>query len=337
MAQTANKLNVRLIGLSLIGLLVIGALIWIYESKPEAPVVDRAALDINTLESRDNNAPAEANTVESDNNHRAIPGEKDFYEKAFIIAEAQSAGAVNKGSAGSAPNSDKEIVAGIIPHHLLAADLIAGLFTNFSGREYDSVVLLGPNHFSAGNGKVITSLNNWDTPYGVLEADTELAKGLVKKEIAEADEEIFKREHAIYGLVSFIKKSFPEAKFLPLVLRPSLDGGEAANLAEAINSLAKGKKVLVLASVDFSHETDSETAKKNDRQSIEAIGGFKLEEIYKLKLDSSPAIYALMRYAQLKKANFSLVANSNSAELSGQPEIKNATSYVTGLFWYNKN
>ncbi|MDD5032224.1 MAG: AmmeMemoRadiSam system protein B, partial [Patescibacteria group bacterium] len=91
------------------------------------------------------------------NVHSANPAGWEFYETAFKFKKIEF------------DLSGKEVVAGIIPHHLLAADLIAEFFYNLRGKNYDTVILLGPNHFDSGNYSMITSGYDWQTPYGHLE------------------------------------------------------------------------------------------------------------------------------------------------------------------------
>ena len=168
---------------------------------------------------------------------------------------------------------NKNVVGGIIPHHLLAGDLIAEFFSNFEN-DYDTVILIGPNHFSAGNSKIISSSYNWQTPYGILEFDQEVVDELLKFDEIKIEENIFKKEHAINSEVAFIKKTFFKAKFVPLVLRNTVDEKIATKLAQYLTKIAKNKKILVLNSVDFSHYKDSLTAQKNDKTSIKAIENF---------------------------------------------------------------
>jgi hypothetical protein len=226
--------------------------------------------------------------------------------------------------------SKKDVVAGIIPHHLLAADLIAEFFYNLGEKKYDTIILIGPNHFDAGDSEIITSTYDWQTPYGRLKVDNEILEKISKD--VKIDEEAIKNEHAITSEVSFIKKTFPQAKFFPIILKPSVTLEKADNLARELFDLSKNEKVLLLASVDFSHYKDSETAQKNDKESISAITDFSLDKIYNLDIDSPASIYALLKFSQLNSASFELLHNSNSAILAGKPDIESTTSYVTGYF-----
>ncbi len=230
---------------------------------------------------------------------------------------------------------ENDIIGGVIPHHLLAADMIADFFSQFRDKKYDSIILIGPNHFSAGDADIITSKLNWQTPYGEIKCDQELLSKLLKIKNIQVEENIFLKEHAINSEVAFIKKTFPDAKFLPLVLRNSVTKEQSVILAEKLFEISKNKNILVLTSVDFSHNTNNETARKNDNKSIKALKNKSFEKIYSLHVDSPASIYTLLKYSQLKQANFSLLKNSNAALLTDQLDLQGITSYVTGYFVKN--
>ncbi|MGH2727409.1 MAG: AmmeMemoRadiSam system protein B, partial [Actinomycetota bacterium] len=60
----------------------------------------------------------------------------------------------------------------IVPHHWLAADLIAGAFRNLAaGSVARRVILIGPNHIGAGGAAYTTSRLPWQTPFGVVRPD----------------------------------------------------------------------------------------------------------------------------------------------------------------------
>ncbi|MCK5320439.1 AmmeMemoRadiSam system protein B [Candidatus Parcubacteria bacterium] len=266
-----------------------------------------------------NNVNNKIDNKKSENFHYAEPNDLNFYETAYHF--------INK----KADFKNQDIIGGIIPHHLLAADLIAEFFSNFNS-DYETIILIGPNHFSAGKSKIISSSRNWQTPYGILEYDKDVINELLRFNKIKIEENIFEKEHAINSEVAFIKKTFPNAKFVPLVLRDNVDKKIATELALRLADIAKDKKVLILSSVDFSHYKDNLTAQKNDEISIEAIETFNFNEIYNLDIDSPASIYTLLKFGELNNTEFSLLNNSNSAVLSNKLNLKSTTSYVTGYF-----
>jgi poly-gamma-glutamate synthesis protein (capsule biosynthesis protein) len=252
--------------------------------------------------------------------HFSDPAGLDFFETAFNFPKKEFQ-MVNKNP-----------IAGIIPHHLLASDMIAEFFYNLRGKEYDTIILLGPNHFNAGNFDITVSKYNWQTPYGILESDEDVLDELLGLNGAGISEEVFEKEHSMTSEVSFIKKTFGKAKIAPVVLKPGITSRQAEALAEKIFKISKIKKILVLASVDFSHYKDSLTAQENDKESIDAIKYFDFGKIYNLDIDSPASIYTALKFSQLYGAEFSLLSNSNSAILASKPDLEATTSYVTGYF-----
>lgn len=272
----------------------------------------------------ENNIGRQVIDTQSDSYHFAKPNELPFYETAYKFVHKKT------------DLQGQNVIGGIIPHHLLAADLIAEFFSNFTDN-YDTVILIGPNHFSAGQAKIISSAYDWQTPFGVLQCDQNVLNELLQFKEIEIEEEIFQREHSISSEVAFIKKTFPRAKFVPLVLRANVDEKTDTELALCLTNITKKRKVLVLNSVDFSHYKDSETAQANDKISIQAIEDFDFQKIYDLDIDSPASVYTLLKFGELNNAKFTLLHNSNSAILANKPDLQSTTSYVTGYFIVEKN
>jgi MEMO1 family protein len=251
--------------------------------------------------------------------HSANPAQLSFYENLYKFPKKEI-------NFGEAP------VAGVIPHHLLAGDLIAEFFFNLEKYDYDTIILLGPNHFNAGEGKIISSAQDWQTPYGILPVDQDTLKNLAADEGVSVEEDIFPQEHSIYGEVAFIKKTWPRAKFLPLVLRPDLNTTEAENLAKKLYQISLTKKILLISSTDFSHYKASAAAQADDAKSLEILKNYSFSDVYKMAVDSPPASYVLLKYANFFGADFIKLNNSNSALLSGNKNVSSTTSYITGYF-----
>jgi len=258
--------------------------------------------------------------------HNANPMDENFYDTAFKFNKKQ----INL--------ANYNVIAGIIPHHLLAADLIAEFFSNLYTKQdkYETVVLLGPNHFNEGNADIITSGYDWHTPCGILNSDTDIFRQIIQLG-GKADKDTINKEHSINSEVSFIKKVFPRAEFLPIILKSTTTKAEVDALAEKLYSVSQNKNILVLASVDFSHYKDSLTAQEYDQTSISAIKNFDFEKLNGLDIDSWQSIGVLLKFSELSGASFKLLNNSNSAILSGKSDLQQTTSYVTGYFIKNNN
>lgn len=230
----------------------------------------------------------------------------------------------------------QNVMGGIIPHHLLAAPLIAGFFEGMSKQKVTTVILLSPNHYGTGQGNAATSMGRWTTVFGDLETDSAKVSRLMDDEAVTVDEDIFNNEHGIYSIAPFIKKTFPEAKMVPVVLKNGIARQELDDLVRAINDIADGQTIIIV-SADFSHYLPSVQADARDRTSIGAITSFDTDRVLGLdstqNVDSPESVYVLQKAMQLKGADKPiLLSNTNSAKLTNQPGLQSTTSYATMYF-----
>lgn len=248
---------------------------------------------------------------------KAVPNEKSFYETAFNFAER------NK-------NQQKFFAeAMIVPHHLLAGDVIASAYDSIQDG-IETVVLIGPDHFNTVKGDILVSDLPWETPSGEIEPDQDLISQL--NEVALKDNSSFSLEHSINSQVAFIKKTFPKAKIVPIIIKSTVKDEELNNLLERLESFSKEKKILLIGSMDFSHNLPLAKTLENDKQSLENIEEMKFENIKNTAVDSWGTLWLVMKYAQFAGAEFNLINNTNSAILADKPDQPNVTSYITGVF-----
>ena len=219
---------------------------------------------------------------------------------------------------------------GIVSHHLLTADSIASFFKGFKNQNIESIVLLGPNHRNSGMGKVIVSRTGWQTPFGTLEPNAELANKLIAADAVSLEENIFEAEHSIYALTPFIKKAFPNSLFLPIIFMSDVDRSRLDKVAQIlINYL--GPNSLVIASVDFTHNQNTNQAYLNDQKSLEVLKNLDLQKTDTVVSDSNQSLYVLLTYVKAKQAKPFLIERSDSFQVSGEnPE--SVTSYIFMYF-----
>ncbi len=251
--------------------------------------------------------------------HYSFFSQKEFYDKAFEGLK----------SSGSREENIKGL---IVNHHLLAPDLIAEALSKVSSEKNITVVLISPNHFFAGRGQVISSLYDWQTPYGVLEADKQLIKKFQDKRLLNIEEWPFEKEHGISNLVAFIKKTLPNAKIVPLIVKDTFSIQEGNVFAENLDKILPLDS-LVVSSLDFSHYLPSSAADFHDEKSLAVLSNFDYEGIKFLDIDSKPALRIFLQYLDRRNASkFNLLAHSNSAKILKDENISEATSYITGFF-----
>ena len=218
----------------------------------------------------------------------------------------------------------------LVNHHLLAGNFIAEAFQTIATDAPVTVVLVSPNHFSAGQGNFITSAESWQTPYGILPADTKTIKKV--GELLSVEEDPFVGEHGISGIVAFIKKSLPNARILPVIIRNTVTSQGAQQVADQLNQILP-KNSLVVASFDFSHYLTNRAADFHDQESLEDVSSFDYAALENLDIDSRPGlIFSQKLLADFEAKNFTLLEHSNSAAVAHAEDTLETTSYITGYF-----
>lgn len=232
--------------------------------------------------------------------------------------------------------STNKIKGGVVPHHLLADELIASFFNILSEEKPELVVILAPNHRNIGAYKVSTCYSSWETPFGLLQTDAGLAKTLVAEKTTGINRDIFEEDHSISALIPYIKYYMPQCKILPLLLHGDYSLDMSIQLGKRIAELIDGKEYVILASVDFSHYLTGEEADRMDEITLEAIKKRDLKKIRQMNndnLDSPPSIITLLSAMDAVKAeNITVIDHSNSDKIAGT-KAKETTSYFTILFY----
>ncbi len=234
--------------------------------------------------------------------HQSLYTTADFYDEAYQQAATDI-------------SSSGKVRVGILPHHLIVKGKIATFFEGLKKQDIKTIVLVGPNHFEQGANKISISAAQWQTPYGDVLPDADLAQNLAKQKGAKIDEEPFAGEHAISGLVPFIKKSLPEAKLVSVILKNATTPEEAKSLATSIKNNSDSN-TLVLASVDFSHYLPALVADFHDDKSRAVIENLDEVGVWNLEVDSPASLAVALHYANdVKVEQANLLWQTNSSRL----------------------
>ncbi len=249
--------------------------------------------------------------------HSAAPQNKAFFEHAYETAKLLPSFPVLPGGI-------------ILPHHLVAASEIARVMEAMKVHPPKRIVLIGPDHLGRAHHHAILSEAVWKTPYGEVQPDTETIHLLKEKNVAVVEEPVFGIEHSIPALLPFIKRSFPDATVVPILVRNGLTPEEQQRLAEA---LPNDSETVVIASVDFSHYQPSRVAAFHDVQSRAVLAMVEMDGLAALEADSPETLSVLVAAMALRGAQtFQLLANTNSAIVLQDSALVETTSYVIGAF-----
>lgn len=242
-------------------------------------------------------------------------------------------------SACSSKNNSKSVSVLIVPHHLIARDYIENGFrevkalNDVAGKPIRRIVLMGPNHFFRGKNTVITVSKNWDSDNGILQADKDFIRSITTKNYASEEENILEQDHSITALLPFIEKYFPEASFVPLLVREPVKHDEAKKFGDFFAG-ELGPETLIVTSIDFSHYFPKEIADQHDKESIEALKKLDFDFFaYKIDADSPQILMVISEYIRKKgHYEFVMLSHTNSAELGGNLKEPSTTSHIVGYY-----
>ncbi|MDD2680626.1 MAG: AmmeMemoRadiSam system protein B [Patescibacteria group bacterium] len=229
---------------------------------------------------------------------------------------------------------DKKVTGLIVPHHLLAIDLLADSFAGVATKKYQNIVLLSPDHFSAGQKDISVTERDFSTVFGEVKTDTDISAHLKKLSfVGEGD--FFYREHGVQNILPFIRYYFPTAKLTAITFKAETSQSELDQIIDILKKELPAE-TLIIQSTDFSHYLTPIEAQKLDLISIDAIKSRQGENILQLKqpenIDSVAALYVQTRL-QKDFFNFSpdILAQRNSQDYTTSAVIS-STSYISAVY-----
>lgn len=215
-------------------------------------------------------------------------------------------------------------VAGIVPHHDVASDMIARFYSEISkiSPKPERIFLIAPDHFYAGRNKVTFS--------GEFGLHDRALQVLSSSEALTRQDKIFKNEHGVTVHIPYIKKTFGDVPIYPILVRNEAPDIQLLMLRKKMVPLLKS--AILILSMDFSHYKTSAEAKSEDVRSIAAIQNFKFGELPFIDVDcprGSALFLAVCK--QMGNMDSRVLDNTNSVEIL-KIDFKECTSYATIIF-----
>ena len=237
--------------------------------------------------------------------------------------------------------SNKKILGGIVPH--------AGY--KYSGCEavhffeilhqdfkifFDTIFILNPNHHGYGPEIAVDENDSWETPLGNVPLDIDMINALAFPLSSYAH----KFEHAGEVILPFLQKFLDyNFKIVPVsYLRQ--DPEKSIEIAERIIEISKvqNKKVLLIASSDFSHYISPEIGARKDLKVIDRILELDIYGVYdeirktNATVCGTGPIMTVMHYVKTMSKNpeVKLLCFGNSAKTHPSNEV---VDYASILFY----
>jgi AmmeMemoRadiSam system protein B len=170
------------------------------------------------------------------------------------------------------PKIEGEIFGILVPHagYVFSGPVAAHCYKAISGKNFETVVLIGDSHYEYFDGVSVWDRGEWETPLGRVKIDEELAKGILnfsKRFFVKDSAHLF--EHSLEVQIPFLQKVLKNFKILPLIF--GSEDKDWIELAKSILKLMEKKKILIVASSDLSHYPPYEVASEADKKTIEGI------------------------------------------------------------------
>ncbi len=182
---------------------------------------------------------------------------------------------------GISREENENIIGAVVPHagYLYSGGVAASVYAKLPPA--DIFVILGVNHHGIGS-PIAVSKDTWGTPLGEVEVDDAFVDALPKR-IIDVDETAHRYEHSIEVQLPFLQFLFDiKFRFVPICIG-LIDKDSAREIGEDLaDTIAKiGKKVVVIASSDFTHYEPDRIAREKDEYVIEAIKELDVAKFYK--------------------------------------------------------
>lgn len=230
---------------------------------------------------------------------------------------------------------DYVIRGGVVPHHLLAGYIIADFFQKLAYQKPSTIILVGPNHLEAGEYKVLSGTNSWNTQYGVIDTDRKIVGDLVEKNLVQINDKVLEEDQSVSAPMSFIAFFMPYAKVVPLLLSSRMTNDDLISLSDSMGDLLKDENIVLVSSVDFSHYLSFDEAQARDLESITSIKKFGCQKLltYDSQHMDSPASICTLLYSMLNigATNIEVETHDNSANIQ-KSQKDNTTSYFSIYF-----
>lgn len=230
----------------------------------------------------------------------AVAGQFYPYRKEQLVREIEEH--LSKANVSQMP-----CIGAVVPH---AGYMFSGPVAAYAYKalpKAETYVIIGPNHRGRGSGAAV-STEKWSTPLGELEVDLDFINAM-PLEIIDKDEDAHRYEHSLEVQLPFLQYLFKDFKIVPIciALQDEMSAMEIGNeVSDAVKKT--GKKVIIIASSDFSHYEPDEVARAKDKYFIEAILNLDILNFYKRLYEKNATVCGYGAIAALIQASKNLGA-----------------------------
>lgn len=193
-----------------------------------------------------------------------------------------------------ASTKTRDMMAAIVPHagYLFSGKCAAYVYKILKDLNFDTFLIIGTNHSGLGS-KISLSIEDFETPFGIIESDIELIEEIIVKsrkslEIG-VNEQAHRYEHSVEVQLPFLQQIQKSFKIVPIVMR-DLSIKDIEKFGKILSEMvkenrSKGKKIFVLFSSDLTHygrDYGFLPFKENIKENMYLLDGIIIDKILQL-------------------------------------------------------
>lgn len=231
------------------------------------------------------------------------------------------------------------VIGGIVPHAgMVYCGYQAVHFFHYIERQtFDTLVILSPSHRDGTPDLSIDSHDQWNIPGHAFDTDKEL----INSNLFEKATEIQIKEHAAEVMLPYVSFYQHNTKQIAVITikKPTIEN--TRKVAEKLISYEKssGKRLMVIASSDFTHQESPEASRPKDDMVLEAIKQKNDAEVmnivkkHNISICGYGPIAALIAYTNLKSpdATMSILRRGHSGEVFPSEKVVNYVSILSAI------
>ncbi len=168
---------------------------------------------------------------------------------------------------------DGPLLGVVVPHAglMYSGPVAAYGYRALHGPAWDAVVLVGGSHHYPLRRAHVWATGAWDSPLGPFPIAETIAAELVAADaLIVADPRPHEPEHALEVQLPFLAETLGLVPIVPVLVSPA-EPDVCAALGRAIATVARDRRLAIVASTDLSHYHPHAVAQDRDRAAIDAI------------------------------------------------------------------
>ncbi|MBI4407416.1 MAG: AmmeMemoRadiSam system protein B [Candidatus Kerfeldbacteria bacterium] len=215
----------------------------------------------------------------------------------------------------------------VLPHHDVVATQRRELLETVSQQSQpDTIILIAPNHFAAGQASIQTTDRIWTLAGGNVHLfpNVPVIDALVTTGVASLEDSSFINEHGIKNVLADLHDAFPTANLVPIIFKDTVSTTQIEELMQTL--VIECSDCGLIASVDMSHYNPAAVADIHDIKTLRDLTELNEDDIWNTEIDSTPSLAVLLAWAQQQNTEqFVLTDHTNS----GGDET---TSHIMGYY-----